>query len=73
MNLPNEKEASKAPTETVIGWLLIFFSFLVTTLGINNGQINAVFWVGIGIVPIGIICIIIGRQKQKKTEGLLNR
>ncbi|MEW5800662.1 MAG: hypothetical protein AB1847_01025 [bacterium] len=69
MSLPKEKEASKTPTETVIGWLFIFFSFLVMALGYNNSEINTAFWVGVGMIPVGIICIVLGKQKQKNAKA----
>jgi quinol-cytochrome oxidoreductase complex cytochrome b subunit len=69
MSLPKEKETSKTPAETVIGWLFVFFSVLVMALGYNNSQITTMFWVGVGIVPVGIICIILGKQKQKTQKS----
>ncbi|MEW6378659.1 MAG: hypothetical protein AB1611_03505 [bacterium] len=65
MSLPKEKEASKSPAETVIGWVLVFFSCMVMTFGYNNGQIDVAFWMGVAMVPVGIICIVLGKQKQK--------
>jgi len=72
MNLPKEKEIVKTPPETVIGWLLIFISFLIMSFGFNNGEINIVFWVGVGMIPIGIALVVTGKQKQRasKERGL---
>lgn len=68
MSLPQEKEASTTPAETVIGWVLIFFSCMVMTFGYDNGQIDFAFWVGMIMVPVGIISIVLGKQKQKGTK-----
>ncbi len=69
MSLSKEKETTKTPTETVIGWLFIFFSFMVMALGYNNSRITDAFWVGLSLVPIGIICMIVGKQKQKTQKS----
>jgi|GEM_PF-5077631 len=66
MNLPEEKETSKTPAETVVGWILIFFSSMVMTFGYNSGQLNLSFWLGVTMVPVGIICIVLGKQKAPK-------
>jgi uncharacterized protein YqgC (DUF456 family) len=68
MNLPKEKEIIKTPVETVTGWLLIFVSFLVMSFGFNNGEINIVFWVGVGLIPIGIVLVVTGKQRQRASK-----
>ena len=68
MNLPKEKEITKTPVETVTGWLLIFISFLVMSFGFSNGEINIVFWVGVGLIPIGIVLVVTGKQKQRASK-----
>ena len=68
MNSPKENNAFKTPVETVIGWLSVFFSFLVMSCGYRDGQINAIFWAGAALIPIGIILIIVGKRKQKKLK-----
>lgn len=70
MDLSKEKEApNNTPAETVIGWLTVFFSVLVMAFGFNNCQVNVVFWVGVALVPIGIVFIAIGKQKQKNSKA----
>ncbi len=69
LDSPKENNAFKTPVETVIGWLSVFFSFLVMSCGYKDGQINATFWAGAAMILIGIIFIVIGKQKQKKLRG----
>ena len=66
MDSPKENNAFKTPVETVIGWLSVSFSFLVMACGYKDGKINAVFWTGAAIILIGIIFIMIGKEKPKK-------
>jgi len=64
MNLQKGKETTETPAETVIGWLMVFLSFLVMSLGFNNGEVTAMFWVGFSLIPFGIIFVVIGKQKK---------
>jgi len=64
MGLQKEKTVIKTPTETVIGWLMVFLSFMVMSLGFNNGEISTMFWVGFSLIPFGIIFVVIGKQKK---------
>ncbi len=64
MGLQKEKTIVNTPAETVIGWLIIFLSFLVMSLGFNNGEIHIMFWVGVSLIPFGIIFVVIGKQKK---------
>ena len=64
MGLQKGKETTNTPAETVIGWLMIFLSFLVMSLGFNNGEITTMFWVGVSLIPFGIIFVVIGKQKK---------
>ena len=53
MDLHKEKAVVKTPAETVIGWLMVFLSFLVMSLGFNNGEIHTMFWIGSFLIPVG--------------------
>jgi quinol-cytochrome oxidoreductase complex cytochrome b subunit len=61
----------KTPVATVIGWLLVFFSPFIMACGYKDGEINVVFWVGVAMLLPGIICIVIGKQKQKKSASFI--
>jgi len=65
MGLQKEKTVVKTPAETVIGWLMVFLSFLVMSLGFNNGEVSTMFWVGVSLIPFGIIFVVIGKQKKE--------
>lgn len=65
MTAPKADEL-KTPAVTVIGWLLILMCPIIMACGYNNGQMNMVFWAGAALVLPGIVCIIIGKLKQKK-------
>lgn len=55
------------PTVTVIGWLLVLLiGPIIMVCGYNNSQINVVFWVGVAMFIAGVICITVGKQKQKQ-------
>ena len=64
MGFQKEKTVIKTPAETVIGWLMVFLSFLVMSLGFNNGEITTMFWVGFSLIPFGIIFVALGKQKK---------
>jgi len=65
MGLQKEKTIVKTPAETVIGWLMVFLSFLVMSLGFNNGEVTTMLWVGVSLIPFGIIFVVIGKQKRR--------
>ena len=68
MSLQKEKTVVNTPAETVIGWLMVFLSFLVMSLGFNNGEISTMFWVGVSLIPFGIIFVVIGKQKRRTSK-----
>ncbi len=60
------KEVAKTPAQTVIGWLLVSLSFLVMAFGYNNGEFNQVVWAGVALIPLGIVFVVLGKQKISK-------
>jgi len=64
----DELKAPVTPVTTVISWLLFFSSILIMVCGYKNGEINVALWVGVAMLLAGVIGIVIGKQKQKKSH-----
>jgi hypothetical protein len=61
-----KRDGSQTAVIKITGWILFLFSFLIMLFEYRDGRITTLFWVGCAMTPIGIVCLMIAKQKQQR-------